>query len=296
MKIIASVVIPTYNDSKLEDCLKSLRLQVFPRKQYEVIVVDNNSNKINVAEIVKKYNFNYIHEPRKGAYFARNNGLFHTKGEYVLFTDSDCKFDKNWIKEMIRPFENRKVGIVGGVIRKTQPTNIIERNTECLAEGQIKPRQKTFFKLPYIIAASMCFRRSLLLRLAGFDESFTFGGDVDMSWRVQLEGFQLVIAQKAILYHDSRASYNDYFTQYFRYGIGHAHLLKKYSNAMLKIHIDINNLFVLLKSILLYIFYSFIRFFDNNELYEKYYLQVIRSLGLIKGRIKGSFKHHVIYF
>lgn len=295
MKPIVSVIIPTYNDEKLGDCLKTVRSQNFPLNKYEIIVVDNNSNKSYVAAITKKLRISYLLEPRKGAYFARNKGLLHSKGNFILFTDSDCKLDPNWIREMIKPFQDNKTGIVGGVIRKTKPTNIIERNTECLAEGQISPRMKTFYSLPYVIGASMGFRREVILKLNGFDESFTSGGDVDMCWRVQLAGYKLRIAEKAIIYHNSRTTLSEYYTQYMRYGIGHAHLFEKYFNGRLKIQIDYKNQWILTKSIFLFIFYSIVNIVRKNELYEKNLLQAIRSIGLIRGRIKGSLRHKIIY-
>ena len=40
----ASVIIPVYNDPRVEACIRSLLEQDYPEELYEIIVVDNNSN------------------------------------------------------------------------------------------------------------------------------------------------------------------------------------------------------------------------------------------------------------
>ncbi|MGB9637557.1 MAG: glycosyltransferase, partial [Microgenomates group bacterium] len=76
-KPLISVVIPAYNEENyIEDCLRSVLAQDFPKKDYEVIVVDNNSTD-NTASFVKN-NFSevrLVQEKRQGVVFARIKGV-----------------------------------------------------------------------------------------------------------------------------------------------------------------------------------------------------------------------------
>ena len=112
-KLKVSVIIPAYNRADLLiQTLRSLLEQDFPREDFEVIVVDNNS-KDNTFEVVNKFagdvdgalNFKYIPETRQGDIYARHTGAFHAEGEILLFTDDDATFDTNWISEVIATFD-----------------------------------------------------------------------------------------------------------------------------------------------------------------------------------------------
>lgn len=117
-----SVIIPAYNRAVLLiQALKSLMDQDFPKDDFEIIVVDNNSKDNTRDEIGKFYeefkgriNFKYLIENRQGDIYARHTGAFHSEGEILLFTDDDATFDKNWISEVVATFAKYpQAGAVG---------------------------------------------------------------------------------------------------------------------------------------------------------------------------------------
>ena len=87
-----SIIVPVYNvENYLEECLNSIVLQNF--NDYEVILVDDGSID-NSAKICQKYNIKYdqikyINKINGGLSSARNEGLLNSKGEYIIFIDSD---------------------------------------------------------------------------------------------------------------------------------------------------------------------------------------------------------------
>jgi len=112
-----SIIIPCYNSEKtLIECLNSVLNQTY--KNYEIIVVDNNSTD-NTKKIIKQNQeksrkIKYLFEPKIGRGSARNTGEKNAKGEIILMTDSDCIVPKNWIKEMIEPIINKECDAVQG--------------------------------------------------------------------------------------------------------------------------------------------------------------------------------------
>ena len=97
-KIKLSIIIPVYNVEKyLSICLDSVLAQDL--KNIEVIMVDDGSTD-NSGEICDKYsnkysNFIAIHQKNKGLSGARNTGIKKSKGEFLMFIDSDDFINKN---------------------------------------------------------------------------------------------------------------------------------------------------------------------------------------------------------
>ncbi len=81
-----SVVVPTYNSAKyLPLCLESVRRQKYPH--LEILVVDNYSCD-ETQRIAEAFGATFIRCKGSQA-AARNMGLIHAKGSYLLFLDSD---------------------------------------------------------------------------------------------------------------------------------------------------------------------------------------------------------------
>lgn len=90
--ISASIVIPVYNSAAyLERCLTSALNQT--RTDFEVICVDNGSTDESPAILQKiaqsDGRVRVFEERRPGVSCARNTGMAHARGEYILFMDSD---------------------------------------------------------------------------------------------------------------------------------------------------------------------------------------------------------------
>jgi len=127
-----SVIIPAYNSGKtIEDTVKSVLSQTF-KGQYEVIVVDDGSTD-NTAEAISKIKDKRIilvKQSNKGPATARNHGARKARGRFILFTDSDCIADKNWIKEMIAPLKRPEIVGVQGKYKILNKQSLIARFTQ----------------------------------------------------------------------------------------------------------------------------------------------------------------------
>jgi len=83
-----SVIIPAYNYAHfLGACLRSVQRQA--RLDVEVLVVDDGSEDDTAAVVAGAPGVRYIHQVNQGLSAARNTGLAHSSGEYVLFLDAD---------------------------------------------------------------------------------------------------------------------------------------------------------------------------------------------------------------
>ncbi len=100
---LISVVVPIYNvRDYLEECLESIALQTY--KSIEVLMIDDGSND-GSKEIAKAFSekdkrFLYIYQENQGLSAARNTGIEASKGEYLVFVDSDDWVEKDFIQKL----------------------------------------------------------------------------------------------------------------------------------------------------------------------------------------------------
>ena len=110
-----SVVVPVYNTSKfLRQCIDSLINQTW--KDVEFIFVDDGSTD-NSVEILKEYEkrdarIKVLEQDNMHAGVARNNGMKHATGKYIIFLDSDDFFDLTLLEKAFHRAEKDQAEIV----------------------------------------------------------------------------------------------------------------------------------------------------------------------------------------
>ncbi len=113
-KPLVSVIIPVYNREKyVAHALESVFKQNY--RPFEVILVDDGSTD-NTAQIIGKYdNVQYIYQTNQGPASARNAGIVESRGEIIVFLDSDDLWPPNRMTVTDRYFQQHpEVGDVLG--------------------------------------------------------------------------------------------------------------------------------------------------------------------------------------
>jgi glycosyltransferase involved in cell wall biosynthesis len=113
--IDVSVIVPFHNAVPyLERCIEAICEQSYQPERYEIIFVNSNSTD-GSPELVARYSrIRMVSEATPGSYAARNRGVRESNGRILAFTDSDCVASKNWLAELVMPFETPEVGLVQG--------------------------------------------------------------------------------------------------------------------------------------------------------------------------------------
>lgn len=110
----ASIIILNYfGERVIKESVESVIMQTFPKKEYEIIIVDNNSQD-NSIKILSEYAKKYpriklvILSKNKGFAGGNNKGIKQAKGEYIVLLNNDCVADENWLKNLIECAESDK--------------------------------------------------------------------------------------------------------------------------------------------------------------------------------------------
>ena len=192
-----SAIIPTYNRAKyLDQLLKSLLHQTLDQKFYEIIVADNNSND-NTREIVKKYtdlpgnNVKYVFEKNQGIHFSRHAGAKAANSEILAYTDDDSIVDKRWLEELLKVYDDGKIGCAGGkvIIRLDYGEKFRILNSD-----------------EYINGANLSIRKKTLYEVDGFNpdqigEVLVGDGETGLCNKIHKKGIKIAWVPDAVVWH-----------------------------------------------------------------------------------------------
>lgn len=111
-----SVVIPCRNEqNNIPAILKSIAEQDYPRRLFEVIIVDDNSSD-RTFEIASDFteitNLTTIKNDGTGKKQAIRTGINISCGKLIITTDADCRVGKIWIKTIAAFFDNHKPDMI----------------------------------------------------------------------------------------------------------------------------------------------------------------------------------------
>lgn len=200
MSYVFSVIVPVYQVKDfLPRCLESIHSQKY--KNYEVIMVDDGSTDES-GEICEHYaglyeNWKVIHQKNSGLAAARNTGLEHASGKYIVFLDSDDYIEKEYLMKAyvvleedgfdICSFSSRRIDEEGRFLYEQRFHEMVE-----VWEG-VQTEQERFlidYFLQYKGGWEACFhvfRREIIERnQIRFDTSLTFAEDLPFTFEYML--------------------------------------------------------------------------------------------------------------
>ncbi|WP_309731377.1 polyketide synthase [Chamaesiphon sp. OTE_75_metabat_556] len=111
-----SIVIPAYNSSEfLPAAIESVLAQTYPASAIEIVIVDDGSTDDTKAVCDRYPTVTYIYQANQGVSVARNHGAQASKGEYLLFLDSDDRLLPAAVEIGVAAIQDRlEVGFVFG--------------------------------------------------------------------------------------------------------------------------------------------------------------------------------------
>lgn len=113
---MVSIIIVNYNSAELlNDCLQSLIMH-HNIENFEIIIVDNNSQENFIEDILKIYPKINLIKLEENVGFSRANNIAakQANGDLLLFLNNDTLFIENSIEKMEKYFnQNKSIGVLG---------------------------------------------------------------------------------------------------------------------------------------------------------------------------------------
>jgi glucosyl-dolichyl phosphate glucuronosyltransferase len=217
MKI--SIIIPTYNRGKyIGITIKSFLELNYPKEDYEIIVVNNNSSD-NTAKVIKQYinnedgvKLHYIFEPRQGVHYARNTAAKFAQNELLYFTDDDMIADRELLNELVKPFyvDNLVADVTGKVLPKWEekPPKWILKQCNNYLLSLLTPKYDFLVadSISYLYSCHQAIRKDVFFEVEGFNPEYTKGkymgdGETGLNIKVANKGYKFGYNGKSVIYH-----------------------------------------------------------------------------------------------
>lgn len=222
-----TIIIPTKDQiDLLRRCIESIESKTSYRN-YEIIIVDNKSQKIETLEYLKylqtKYdNYKVIKFDDEFNYSRINNfAVNYATGDHLLFLNNDTEcISSKWLEALLEHSQRKEVGCVGAKLiypdRRIQHAGVVI-GLIGLADHVYKfsswndigylGQLISIRNYSAVTAACMMVKKRTFEELKGFDENIKVGfGDIDFCLKAVEKGYLNVFTPYAELYHYESAT------------------------------------------------------------------------------------------
>ncbi len=221
-KPLVSILIPNKDNLiLLKTCIESI-VQKSTYRNFEVIIIENNSTSEEIFDYYKKLTQSYPFvkvETWEGNFnwSAINNwGVARSRGDVLLFLNNDTEvINPDWLESMLEHLQWKEVGVVGAKLY--YPDNTIQHAGVIVGLSGVAGHSHKYYprdhpgyfgrllciqNLSAVTGACMMVKRRVFEEVGGFEERLPVAfNDVDFCLKVRQRGYLIVWTPFAELYH-----------------------------------------------------------------------------------------------
>jgi glycosyltransferase involved in cell wall biosynthesis len=181
---LVSIIIPCYNQAHfLNEAIESVLAQSYPH--FEIIVVDDGSID-NTSEVAVRYpEVRCIRQDNQGVNAARNTGLRHSKGEYLVFLDADDRLLPGALKAGLECFDaHPECALVAGHCHLIATDGASVRKWRQSSHIVSDLYLTLLSRKHWVNPGAVMQRRAALEYVGDFDPSISASEDYDLYFRI----------------------------------------------------------------------------------------------------------------
>jgi poly-beta-1,6-N-acetyl-D-glucosamine synthase len=220
----ATIVISSFKEPNLKNAIEAASNQE-SSVTYDILVVAPDKEAEELVEHYKKLGkkINFLKDPGKGKSFGLNLAFKKLKSDIWVFTDGDVYFDKSVLKNIIKEFEDEKVGCICGRVIPTNPKNtLVGYWAHLLADaGAHKIRKKLSDKNKFLECSGylFSFRKGLISEIP-----LNVAEDSYIPYLIFNKGYQIKYVPDSIVYVKNPTTVKDFIKQRIRTAKAHTSL------------------------------------------------------------------------
>jgi len=225
-----TVIIPAYNEEKtIAKTIESIIASDYPN--FQVFVIDDGSkdDTLKIAKKFENHKVKVFHKENNGKGSALNFGIEKAKTPIIFTMDADTRVEKDAMKKMVRYFKNEKVMCVVPSMVTEKPKTIFQRvqDIEYLSGLFLRKAFAAVNSIYNAPGAFSAYRKSFFDKYGGYEEG-NITEDLEMSLKVQFNGFTVENCQEAIAYTVTPSKFKELLFQRRRWYFGLVKNLIKY--------------------------------------------------------------------
>lgn len=232
IKAKVSIIVPIYNEKKylLELCVQSI---VKLHNEKEIILVDDHSNE-KTREVIKELKEKYPEitalrlKENMGKRYAQYYGMQFATGDYVVTVDSDTILMENSIDELLRPFNNKKIGATTGNVRAfNRERNFLTKMTDARYKNAFTFERRGLSSFGIVTCCSgviSAYKSEVLEEIKDLyvsqkflGKTCTYGDDRHLTNLFIKKGYKIGYVNEAVAYTEVPTKYSQYIKQQLRW-------------------------------------------------------------------------------
>lgn len=220
LKITIGIVVKN-KAATIQETIRSVLFQNFPREKMEIIVVDGLS-KDQTVEIIRRNVSNsdirteILSDNGKGLGLARQMVVDRARGEYIAWVDGDIVLPKNYLRNMVEFLDRHpRVGAVQGNKWNYTGKSIVAKLEIMSNLHYVFERERNM-----LATRGAVYRVQAIRDAGGFDINIKGAAeDIDLSVRMRKKEWLLYLIDGE-WFHIARETWKDLWDQFWWYGYG----------------------------------------------------------------------------
>jgi len=218
-----TLVSTVYNESqRLRQTIEDIENQSL--KPSEIIITDAGSSDGTYEQLVEWQRksamaIKILQEKGCNVARGRNLAIEAANNQLIVSTDFGCTYHKDWLKSIVKPFENIEIQVVGGAytVREEEITTTAAKAAYILAGGY----ELRFYDNFIPSSRSIAYYKEVWLEVGKYPEWLTLAADdLVFGLKILKKGHKIHLVGKPYVYWGRHAKQKSYVKESFRYGLG----------------------------------------------------------------------------
>lgn len=199
MKDVNIIIVVFNGENFIKNCLSSIFELDYPQGKLGVVVIDNASTDKSALIIQNDFPSVRFVSNKSNVGFGRacNQAFELCDSKYVALLNQDSRVGKNWLKELVFSLDNNPDVACCGAAEHPYSCEISLKDSLMYS--------KNIDNQIWMGGGSVLCRFDALKSVGFFDPFFfMYGEDIDLSWRLKLAGYRLMLNPNAIWHHHGK--------------------------------------------------------------------------------------------